>query len=133
MSLSTTHTRLLLVDDDLITRIVFRSTLEKAGFIVDDAENGQIAIDKFKQIKYAVILMDYNMPGLDGAAVTKTIRSIEGNDKKTVIIGVTAHIDPKIKAICLSSGMDTVINKPIDINQISQLVTNLFNTQTTPD
>lgn len=118
--------RLLLVDDDLIARIAFRTILEKEGYSVDDAENGIIAINKFQQHKYDVILMDYHMPDMNGATITEEIRLLEGVSRTTIIIGVTAHIDPKVKAVCMKSGMDKVVSKPVDINKINKLLDGFY-------
>lgn len=126
MCVNTGKVRLLLVDDDLISRIGVRAILESAGYVVDDAENGKVAINKFMQYNYTVILMDYNMPYMDGATVTKELRSIEEN-RNLIIVGVTANIDPKVKAICLKSGMNTVISKPVDINKLNKLIHHFIN------
>jgi len=134
MDIKEREKRLLIIDDDLISRFGIRTMLENSGFLVEEAENGQLGIDKFfaKKTYYDVVLVDYNMPDMNGAMVTKELRRIEENsDKNILIIGITANLDPVIKAICMRAGMNSIISKPIDINKIKNLLQNFNNQKVT--
>lgn len=107
--------RVLLVDDDRICRMAHHIPLVEAGYLVDEAENGHQAIEKFVTNKgrYDMILMDYNMPDMNGADITKTLRLLENNKTPTVIIGITSQTDPVVTSACLASGMNEILTKPI--------------------
>lgn len=115
----------LIIDDDKISRIIHAGLLRSLGFIIIEAENGKVGLDKFclHQSSLDLILMDYNMPGMDGIAITRKIRTIENPHKRVPVIGITADVSPAIKAACLAIGMNAVLHKPIspaDLEQVLQ-------------
>lgn len=78
---------------------------------------GHDAVEAFRQTRYALILMDYRLPDLDGCAVTRLIRSIEREQHppyRVPIIGLTACIDPAVLNRCVRAGMDRCFRKPLD-------------------
>jgi CheY-like chemotaxis protein len=116
--------RILIIDDDKTARAVHRMLLSAAGHFIEEAENGVTAIDQFKanEGQFDLVLVDYNMPDMNGASVTQALREIEADlQKYTLIIGITAHIDPNIKSICLAAGMSDVISKPISVSYLRDL------------
>jgi diguanylate cyclase (GGDEF)-like protein/PAS domain S-box-containing protein len=76
----TEHPRVLIVDDDLSVRLLERRSLEKAGFIVEEAENGEIALSSFRRLRPDAVLLDINMPGIDGFTVCEEIRKLPGGE-----------------------------------------------------
>ena len=105
--------RVLLVEDDLISREVALELLLLAGLVVDTAENGQLAIDQVHAHDYALVLMDMQMPVLGGLAATRAIRLMPG--KATLpILAMTANAFEEDRKACLAAGMDDHISKPVD-------------------
>jgi PAS domain S-box-containing protein len=107
------NTRVLLVEDNPINQMVALEILSTAGLIVDRAENGREAVEKLKTNFYDAVLMDVQMPVMDGIEATKIIRkNLKLNDLP--IIAMTAHAMYGDKERCLDAGMTDYIPKPID-------------------
>jgi len=107
---------LLLVEDNIINQRLTKLMLEKSGYKVLTANNGQIAIDIFKEHReIKLVLMDIQMPVLDGLLATSAIREFELSTglKRTPIIAVTAHAMKGDKEKCLDAGCDNYLSKPI--------------------
>ncbi|EKD27191.1 MAG: multi-sensor hybrid histidine kinase, partial [uncultured bacterium] len=104
----------LLAEDNPINQKLVATLLKKSGYNVDTAENGIIALEMFGKKNYDIVLMDVQMPLKDGFETTKEIRKIEGKEKHTTIIAMTAHALKGYDKICLQGGMDDYISKPID-------------------
>jgi len=118
---------ILLVEDNILNQKVAIATLQKAGHTIDLAENGKIAVEKFEVNKYDLILMDIQMPIMDGIKSTLRIREIE-NDKnslRTKIIAVTAFAMEKDKEQCLKAGMDEFLAKPFKPNELITMINKL--------
>jgi two-component system sensor histidine kinase/response regulator len=117
--------QILLAEDYPTNQQVAMRYLQKAGYQADLAENGQQAVDAFKRKHYDLILMDIQMPVMDGYEATKKIRELEQRFKresgdagpKTImnvpIIAMTAHATEGFRDICLEMGMDDYISKPL--------------------
>ncbi|MFQ3576973.1 MAG: response regulator, partial [Cytophagales bacterium] len=102
---------ILLVDDNAVNRKVGGEMLRKAGCKVEFAENGFVAIEKVKELDFDLVLMDIQMPELDGVATTMEIRKID--KKLPPIIAMTAYSMKEDRDKFLSLGMDDYLSKPI--------------------
>ena len=85
----------------------------KLGFTADVASNGQEAVDLCHEKVYDIILMDVQMPVLDGLAATKVIRETVPSARNTKVIGLTANAMKGDRDICIEAGMDDYVSKPI--------------------
>lgn len=109
----------LLVEDNLINQKIVLLSLKKSVKTVDVANNGKEALDKFGSAKYDLILMDVQMPIMNGIVATKKIRSIEkSTNTHTPIIAITANALLGDKEECLAAGMDDYISKPFQIETL---------------
>ncbi|WP_378953025.1 response regulator [Pelosinus sp. sgz500959] len=113
----------LVAEDDPVSRNMVTILLEKNGFKVIAVENGREAINAFQQEKFDVILMDVNMPYLDGYSATTQIRSSEKDKNlRTPIIAMTAYALKGDREKCLEAGMDDYISKPINLAEIRRVI-----------
>jgi len=109
-----TSLRILLVEDNLINQRVMTAMLSKDGHLVQIADNGADAVELFTQGTYDVVLMDVQMPVMDGYEATRAIRDRESRAaKRTPVIAVTALTLPEERETCLAAGMDDYLTKPI--------------------
>lgn len=104
--------RILLVEDNEVNRIVAIELLTQAHLQVDTAENGAIALEKLKKNTYDCVLMDVQMPVMDGYQATRSLRKLPGCSKLPVI-AMTANVMSDDRNKCLQAGMDDFIGKPI--------------------
>ena len=114
--------RILLVEDypDNCETIIMM--LDILNYEADSVNNGREALDRLSQQQYALILMDCQMPIMDGYQTTKTIRKEEGERKHTIIIGLTANAMKGDREKCLNIGMDDYLSKPIDFDKLSDVL-----------
>jgi len=106
--------RILIAEDNPVNERVARRLLEKQGHTVIVAHNGREALAVAQSEKLDVILMDVQMPEMDGFAATAAIRDMETRTGQHVpIVGVTAHATARDRKLCLAAGMDTYLSKPI--------------------
>ncbi len=117
--------KLLLVEDFEDTRHFMRLELEDQGFIVFEAENGQLAVDMAIRERPDVILMDLTLPLMDGFEATRLIRQHDGL-KNVPIIAVTAHQEDDFRSVARASGFDAYVTKPIDVNWLKDLIAGLL-------
>ncbi|MFT6258417.1 MAG: signal transduction histidine kinase/CheY-like chemotaxis protein [Rickettsiales bacterium] len=125
--------RILLCEDNDINARVAKTLLVNTGYDVDIAGNGQEAVNKFIHSKYDLILMDCQMPIMDGFEATRKIRKIEkGNSKNkaldpTTIIALTANVAEKDRRKCFKSGMDEFLSKPIRRDEAREMIEIIIN------
>ena len=118
----------LIADDYIINQELTKEMLELMGCEVDVAADGKIALEKYGNNAYDVIMMDVQMPEMDGYEATKKIREIEcGTGREhTLIIAITANAMSGDKEKCLASGMDDYISKPIKGEVLQQKLAKYF-------
>jgi len=106
--------RVLLVEDNEVNRKFAVRVLEKASWNVEIATNGQEAVDAYERKSFDVILMDVQMPIMDGLTATRHIRSLEeSRDRRTPIVAMTANAMTGDRERCLDAGMDGYVSKPV--------------------
>ena len=114
---------LLLVEDNVMNQKVAVYQLNAMGYAVDIAANGAEAIARLEQRRYALILMDCQMPVLDGYETTRRIRRMSGEVARTPIIAMTANAMAGDREQCLEAGMDDYLTKPLLRSQLSAMLT----------
>jgi PAS domain S-box-containing protein len=117
--------RILLVEDNPANQTLAAYILEERGHAVEIAGDGQQAIRLTRQNRYDVILMDVQMPGMDGLEATKAIRAQGDGPRRVPIIAMTAHALKGDRERCLAAGMDAYLSKPIDAHELIALVESL--------
>jgi two-component system sensor histidine kinase/response regulator len=110
--------RILLADDNEINRKLMAKLLTRKGFPIDTVENGVQAIEAYKSGEYNLILMDVQMPEMDGMEATQKIREIEPPGERIPIIAMTAHALQGDRERCIDAGMDDYLSKPIDPDEV---------------
>jgi signal transduction histidine kinase/DNA-binding NarL/FixJ family response regulator/HPt (histidine-containing phosphotransfer) domain-containing protein len=106
--------RVLVADDVAANRMVARAMLVAAGHKVDSAADGAEALAAVEREEYDIVLMDVQMPGMDGLEATRRIRELAGARGRVPILAVTASALPEQVAACRAAGMDAHLAKPID-------------------
>ena len=114
-------TKILVVDDAEINRRLVRVMLERAGASVDEAENGQVAVQKVSERQFDVILMDMQMPVMDGYTATGILRK---NGVSLPIVALTANAMSGDREKCLQAGCSDFVSKPIDMDILMATITN---------
>lgn len=124
MSTPCSHTEfstpLLLVDDNAINRELIIACLDGLPYAITIAENGAEALKHFNATQFGMVLMDVQMPVMDGLEATRQIRRIEQREHRphTPIMGVTANASPADQAAGFDAGMDDFMAKPIRFKEL---------------
>lgn len=117
--------RVLLVEDNELNREIGKELLSDAGFYVEEAENGFVAVEKVKVSKkgyYDLILMDVQMPVMNGYEATRAIRNLSKEHSGIPIIAMTANAFKTDKNRAMESGMNAYISKPIVIEELLEML-----------
>ena len=124
--------KILLCEDNIVNSRVAVSLLTKIGYEVESASDGQEGVNKFLNVKYDAILMDCQMPIMDGFAATRKIRAIEfeqnqkGGTHHTIpIIALTANVSDTDKQMCFEAGMNEFTTKPIRRDELDKKIKEL--------
>lgn len=117
-----TGKKILVAEDYFINQEVTQDILELMDFTVDVAENGREAIEMFRLKNYDAVLMDIQMPEMDGYEATAKIRELEGNCRHTPIIALTANALEGDREKCVEAGMDDYISKPIEAVKLEEIL-----------
>lgn len=117
----------LLADDNDINRMIVRAKLEKLGHRVDEAQNGAEAVDAVSANKYDLVLMDMQMPVIDGRTATIKIRQMENSRSQIPIIAMTADGIVEHRSRYMAAGLDDFLIKPVDWNVLNQVLERVAN------
>jgi CheY-like chemotaxis protein/HPt (histidine-containing phosphotransfer) domain-containing protein len=128
-NVSFAHAHILLVEDNPVNQLVAATMLQKYNCSVTTAGDGEEAVKLVKERSFQLILMDCQMPVLDGYEATQAIRKFEANNKRarTPIIALTANAMRGDRERCLASGMDDYIAKPVRQNELEQALLKWLN------
>jgi hypothetical protein len=114
--------RVLLVDDNAINQRVAQRFLERLGCTVDLAADGLQAVEAHARNRYDIVLMDMQMPVMDGLEATRRIRAEEKSGRRTPIIALTASALTTQLEACLTAGMDHYLTKPLEIARLQEVL-----------
>ncbi len=121
--------RILVAEDNLVNQEVVRRMLANRGHRVDVAADGGQAVEAVAARSYDLVLMDVQMPGIDGLAATRLIRALEGPASQIPVIAVTANVMPGFDEECRAAGMNGYISKPINRQRLFQVVESCADTE----
>ncbi|HRC15778.1 MAG TPA: ATP-binding protein, partial [Bacteroidia bacterium] len=118
--------KILVVEDNDINRLIINKHIKDWGFDHDEACNGLEAIEKLSANDYDVILMDIEMPELNGYAATERIRTeMKGHKSQIAILAMTAHVSASEKEKCIAAGMNDYVSKPFDPTEVKNKIIEL--------
>lgn len=119
--------RILVVEDDPTNRILATNILKRHGYTIDIAKDGLEAIEKYSQDTFDLILMDVQMPNMDGLEATAAIRKLEeAIGRRTPILALTAHAMEGDRERCIAAGMDDYMSKPIHAKDLLSKINTLI-------
>ncbi len=116
------HHRILIVEDNLVNQKVALGMLKKLGLHADVCANGSEAVQAYARETYGLILMDCQMPGMDGYEATVEIRRHEPKDTRIPIIAMTAHTTREDQEKCMAVGMDDYLPKPVRLDSLRDVL-----------
>ena len=113
--------QLLLVEDNPVNQLVIQRQLQAMGYAVDVVANGQEALAAIERGRYDLVLMDCQMPELDGYEATRRLRR---TGARLPVIALTAHAIPNVRERCLAAGMDDYLAKPAIESELRSMLRN---------
>lgn len=108
----------LLAEDSQDTRNMLKRAFELKGYKVFEAEDGQEAFEMARRYRPSLIVIDLNMPVLDGLAAVKNVREMEGPTEQVPIVAITAYDVPGMEDAALETGCDRYLRKPLDLEEL---------------
>ncbi len=118
--------KVLIVEDNQVNQMILKGFMKKLGFNTDTANNGEEGLNLAAINDYAMVMMDCQMPVMDGFESTKNIRKLDGEKGKVPIIAVTANAMEGDKERCLESGMDYYIKKPVNMETLKKAISTFY-------
>ena len=116
---------ILIVEDYEDTSLAMRLALEDQGYRIIEAADGARAVEMAETVRPDIILLDLQLPGLDGLEAPRRIHQ-HPELRDTVIVAVTAHLDQDYRSRALAAGCNAFVSKPIDFDFLNDLLTNLL-------
>ncbi|MGA3203413.1 MAG: response regulator, partial [Bryobacteraceae bacterium] len=117
--------KVLVAEDNVVNQKVVLMLLKKLGVNADLAVDGAQAIAAVVANRYDLVLMDVQMPDVDGLSATREIRSQVPQDRQPVIFGLSAHATTEFRDTCLAAGMDGYLTKPLEPEKLRDLIATL--------
>jgi CheY-like chemotaxis protein len=111
---------ILVAEDNEVNQLVIEGTLKLLGHVPTTVGNGRLAVDLAARGGWDAVLMDMQMPELDGLAATRAIRQLTGPSNQVPIIAMTANAREDDRTACLAAGMDDFVSKPVDVRQLQR-------------
>jgi CheY-like chemotaxis protein/HPt (histidine-containing phosphotransfer) domain-containing protein len=112
--------RILLAEDNVVNQKLATRLLERMGYRIDVASNGLEAVESVARQRYDVVLMDIQMPELDGMEATRRIIASHPTDDRPTIVAMTANAMDGDREMCLAAGMDDYVSKPIRVAELTE-------------
>ena len=128
-----TRLRVLLVEDNVVNQMVAEALLVRRGFDVVLAGNGREGVEAFRRHRFDLVLMDIQMPEMDGFEALAAIRALEqATGRRTPVVALTAHALKEDRDRCLAAGMDDYLSKPIESARLFEIIRSVLQGPLTP-
>ena len=114
--------RVLVAEDNAVNQILVKALLDRMGHFSDLVGNGLEAVRQLQAARYDLVLMDMQMPEMDGVSATRAIRALPGPEHGVPIVAMTANAMAEDRAACLAAGMDDYVSKPVDVQLLTQAI-----------
>ena len=123
----------LVVEDNRVNRMVARQILKRGDIDTEEAEGGLPALEQLRQNEFDLVLMDVQMPGMDGLEAARAIRRGDAGERNRSIpiVALTAYASPEDEAACYDAGMDDYLSKPLNISTFLETVRQIIEKQRT--
>ena len=122
VKLSLANTSVLLVEDEDYNAWAASAVLAKLGLSCERARTGQEAVRLFAEHRFNLVLLDRNLPDMDGTEVARQIRALESDGPRAILLAVTAYCTPQDRALCLDAGMDAFVGKPLTPDKLRKIL-----------
>lgn len=122
---ATIYPTVLVAEDSEDTRAMLKRAFELKGYHVFEAEDGQEALDMAHRHRPSLLIVDLNMPVLDGLETIKSFREMEGPGEQVPIVAITAYDVPGMEDAALETGCDRYLRKPLDLNELDRVLHSL--------
>ena len=121
----------LVVEDNRVNRMVARQILKRGDIDTEEAEGGLPALEQLREHEFDLVLMDVQMPGMDGLEAARAIRRGDAGERNRSIpiVALTAYASPEDEAACYDAGMDDYLSKPLKIGTFLETVRQIIENQ----
>ena len=114
--------RILVAEDNPVNQMLLVAMLEQLGHAAEVVANGREALQRVRQQHFDLVLMDIQMPELDGVATARAIRRLDGAAGRVPVVAVSANVLAEQRAGYRDAGMDDLVTKPIDIDRLADAI-----------